>query len=82
MYMIKVDNKNTRAKCETCLKLKLKNKYTRMTLSNGVRLSLLLEIVSYHCSWLSIIDFECLNDGWECCVCILMIAIHVTIKVI
>ena len=42
IYMFKVDNKNTTAKYEVCLKLKLKNKYTRTTLSNGVLLSLIL----------------------------------------
>ena len=42
IYMFKFDNKNTRAKYEVCLKLKLKNKYTRTTLSNGVLLSLIL----------------------------------------
>ena len=41
-YMLEVDNRNTRTRCETCLKLKLKNKFTRTTLSNGVLLSLLL----------------------------------------
>ena len=42
IYMFKVDNKNTRAKYEVCLKLKLKNKYTRTTLSNSVLSSLIL----------------------------------------
>ena len=42
IYMFKVENTNTRTRYETCLKLKLKNKYTITTLSNGVLLSLLL----------------------------------------
>ena len=33
IYMFNVDNKNTRTRYETCLKLKLKNTLTRMTLS-------------------------------------------------
>ena len=39
MYMFKGNNKNIRARYETCLKLKLKNKYAKRTLSNGVLLS-------------------------------------------
>ena len=31
IYIFKVDNKNTRARYETCLKLKLKNEYIRAT---------------------------------------------------
>ena len=38
--MLKVNNKNTRTRYEMCLKLKLKNKYTRTTLPNGVLLSI------------------------------------------
>ena len=34
-------NKNIRTRYETCVKLKLKNKNTKTTLSNGVLLSLL-----------------------------------------
>ena len=48
MYMLKVDNKNTRLRHETCLKLKLKSKYTRKTLSNGALLSIVkFEHISY-----------------------------------
>ena len=32
VYMFKVDTKNSRTRYETCLKLKLKNKYTKITL--------------------------------------------------
>ena len=42
IYMYKGNNKNIRTIYETCLKLKLKNKYSETTLSNGVLLSLLL----------------------------------------
>ena len=42
--MFKVDNKNTRKRCETCLQLKLRNKYTRTALSNSVLLSSLLTL--------------------------------------
>ena len=42
IYMFKGNNKNIRTIYETCLKLKLKNKYSETTLSNGVLLSLLL----------------------------------------
>ena len=42
--MFKGNNKNIRTRYETCLKLKLKNKYTKTTLSNGVLLSLLLSL--------------------------------------
>ena len=44
IYMFKGNNKNIRTRYETCLKLKLKNKYTKTTLSNGVLLSLLLSL--------------------------------------
>ena len=44
LYMFKVDNKNTRTRCETYLKLKLKNKNNRTALSNGVLMSLLLSL--------------------------------------
>ena len=44
IYVFKVDNKNTRTRYEKCLKLKLKNKYIRMTLSNGVLLSLFITL--------------------------------------
>ena len=44
IYMFKGNNKNIRTRYETCLKLKLKNKYTKITLSNGVLLSLLLSL--------------------------------------
>ena len=44
IHMGKVDSKNTRARCETCLKLKLKN--TGTTLLNGV----LLFVVDYYLS--------------------------------
>ena len=44
IYMFKGNNKNIRTRYETCLKLKLKNKYTETTLSNGVLLSLLLPL--------------------------------------
>ena len=42
IYMFKGNKKNIRTIYETCLKLKLKNKYSETTLSNGVLLSLLL----------------------------------------
>ena len=41
---VQSDKKNTSTKYETCLKLKLKNKYTITTFSNGVLLSLLLTL--------------------------------------
>ena len=44
VYLFKVNNKNIRTRYETCLKLNLKNKYTRTTLSNGVLLFLLLSL--------------------------------------
>ena len=44
IYMFKGNNENIRTRYETCLKLKLKNKYTKTTLSNGVLLSLLLSL--------------------------------------
>ena len=44
VYLFKVNNKNIRTRYEICLKLNLKNKYTRTTLSNGVLLSLLLSL--------------------------------------
>ena len=40
--LLKDNNKKIKTRYETCLKLKLKNKYTKTTLSNGVLLSLLL----------------------------------------
>ena len=43
IYKFKVNNKKTKARYETCLKLKLKNKYTKTTLS-CVLLSLLLTL--------------------------------------
>ena len=76
--MFKIGNKNTRTRYETCLKLKLKNKYTKMTLSNDVLLCLLLNFPP-SCSVFTV-DFEHLNDGWECCACILTMAIQVTIN--
>ena len=42
--MFKGNNQNIRTRYETRLKLKLKNKYTEATLSNGVLLSLLLSL--------------------------------------
>ena len=65
--MFKGNNKNIRTRYEICLKLKLKNKYTKTTLSNGVMLSLLLSLNVFllSCS-VFIVDFEHLNDGWEC----------------
>ena len=42
--MFKGNSKNIRTRCETCPKLKLKNKYTEKTLLNGVLLSLLLSL--------------------------------------
>ena len=76
--MFKVNNKSTGTIYETCLKLKLKNKYSRATLSNGVLLSLLLNFVP-GCSAF-IVDFEHLNGGWECCVSILTIALQANIN--
>ena len=32
IYMFKVNNKSSKTRCETCLELKLKNKYTRKTI--------------------------------------------------
>ena len=73
--MFKVKNKSLRTRYETCLKLKLKNKYTRTTLPNGVLLSLLLTFnVFLLGSSVFIVDFKHLNDGWECYVYILTIA--------
>ena len=73
--MFKVNNKNTRTRYETCLKLKLKNKYTGTTFSNGVLLSLLLTFnVFLPGSSAFIVEFKHLNDVWECCVCTLAIA--------
>ena len=76
--MFKIGNKNTRTRYETCLNLKLKTKYTKMTFSNDVLLCLLLNFPP-SCSVFTV-DFEHLNDGWECCVCILTMAIQVTIN--
>ena len=44
IYMFKGNNKNIRTSCKTCLMLKLKNKCTETTLSNGVLLSLLFSL--------------------------------------
>ena len=44
IYICKVDNKNTRTRYKTCLKLKIKNKCTRKTSSNGFLLILLLAL--------------------------------------
>ena len=41
IYMFKGDNKSIRTRYETCVKLKLRDKCTKTTLSNGVLLSLL-----------------------------------------
>ena len=49
-----------------------------MTLSNDVLLCLLLNFLR-SCS-VFIVGFEHLNDGRECCVCILTMAIQGTIK--
>ena len=76
--MFKIDNKNTRTRYETCLKLKLKNKYSGTALSNDVLLYLLLNFL-HSCSIFNV-DFEHLNDGRECCLCILTMAIQGTIK--
>ena len=46
ILMFKVDNKNTGPRYETCLKLKLKNKYTRTTLSNGSYLVLVFLLLT------------------------------------
>ena len=71
-YMFKVDNKNTRAKYEMCLTLKLNSKYTGTALSNGV----VVFIVNFE----GIRDFEHLKTGWKCCVSILTIAIQVAVN--
>ena len=65
--MFKGNNKNIRTRHEICLKLKLKNKYTETTLSNGVLMSLLL-LWTYLLlsSSVFIVDFEHLNDAREC----------------
>ena len=76
--MFKIGNKNTRTRYETCLNLKLKTKYTKMTFSNDVLLCLLLNFPP-SCSVFTV-DFEHLNDGWECCACILTMVIQVTIN--
>ena len=69
--MFKVDNKNTRTRYVTCLKLKLKNKYIRTTLSNGDLLTLWLTLNVFSPGFsVFIADLEHLNDGWECCVSI------------
>ena len=44
IYMFRVDNKCTITKYKTSLKLKLENKYTRKTLSDGGLLSILLNL--------------------------------------
>ena len=65
IYMFKGTDENIRTRYETCLKLKLKNKYTKTTLSNSVLLSLLLSLnVFLLSSSVFIVDFEHLNDGW------------------
>ena len=53
-----------------------KVKHTSTTLSNGVLLSLLLTFNVFFLpgSTVFIVDFKHLNNGWECCVCILTIA--------
>ena len=73
--MFKVDTEDTRTRYETCLKLKLKiNTPERHCQTVFCCLYLLPG------SNVFIVDFEHLNDGWECCVFIFAIAIQVTIN--
>ena len=39
IYVFRVDDRNNRTRCDSYLKLKLKNKYIRMTLPNSLMLS-------------------------------------------
>ena len=52
--MFKVNNKNTRTRCEICLKLTIK-----------VFLLLTLNIFFTPCSRVSIVNFEQVNDDWD-----------------
>ena len=75
VYLFKVNNKNIRTRYETCLKLNLKNKYTR-TNCQTVFCCFYCYLWTYFLLGSSIffVDFEHLNDEWKCCMCILTIA--------
>ena len=77
--MFKVNKKNPRTSYETYLKLKLKNKYTKLTLSNGVLRSLLLRTFFLFGSSVFTVDFKHLNDKWECCERILTVVVAANI---
>ena len=74
--MFQVDNKNTRARCETCLKLKLKIITPECHCQTEFDF-----IVKYErISCLVLVFLLNLNDGWECYVCILTNARQMTIN--
>ena len=62
IYLLKVNNRNTRTRCEICSKLTIK------TMDNGVVLvSLLLTLNNFPpCSGVSIANFEHVNVDWVC----------------
>ena len=63
--MFKVNNRNTRTRCEICLKLTIKTRKQRQWRRSGVFI-VNFELISYLVLvFLSIVNFEQVNAGWE-----------------
>ena len=62
-YLFKVINRNTRTKCEICLKLTMKTPKRRCWRRFGV-FNVNYEDISHLCSSVSIANFEQVNTGW------------------
>ena len=63
MYLFKVNNRNTRARCEKCSKLTIKTPKRRQWRRFGVFI-VNLEHTSHLCSSVSIVNFEHAIAGW------------------
>ena len=64
-YMFKVNNRNTRTRCEICSKLTIKTAERRHWRRSGVFI-VNFEHISHLCSSVSFVNFEHVIAGWAC----------------
>ena len=62
IYLLKVNKRNTKTRCEICSKLTIKTPERRQWRRSGV---FTVNLYFTPCSSVSIVNFEHVNAGWE-----------------
>ena len=65
IYLLNVNNRNTRTMCEICSKLTIKTPEQRQWRRSGVFIVICEHILHLPCSSVSIVNFEYVIAGWD-----------------